>query len=199
MNQLPPNILHRIGNTSLMPLRNVVPANGARILLKLENDNPTGSMKDRMALAMIEAAEADGRLAPGGAVVEYTGGSTGVSLSLVCTVKGYPLHIVTSDAFAAEKLDHMKILGARLQVVPSDDGRMTERLTREMIERARVIAAETGAFWTDQLQNTDQIAAYHKLAEEIWTQTGGRVDGFVQSRGYSGIAPRYQRRIAPSQ
>ena len=186
MNQLPANILQRIGNTSLMPLRNVVPANGARILLKLENENPTGSMKDRMALAMIEAAEADGRLASGGAVVEYTGGSTGVSLSLVCTVKGYPLHIVTSDAFAAEKLDHMKILGARLQVVPSDDGRMTEKLTREMIERARVIAAETGAFWTDQLKNTDQIAAYHKLAEEIWAQTGGRVDGFVQSVGTAG-------------
>jgi cysteine synthase A len=163
-----------------------VPANGARILLKLENENPTGSMKDRMALAMIEAAEADGRLAPGGAVVEYTGGSTGVSLSLVCTVKGYPLHIVTSDAFAAEKLDHMKILGARLQVVPSDDGRMTERLTREMIEKARVIAAETGAFWTDQLKNTDQIAAYHTLAEEIWGQSDGRVDGFVQCVGTAG-------------
>ena len=186
MNQLPANILQRIGNTSLMPLRIVVPANGARILLKLENENPTGSMKDRMALAMIEAAEADGRLASGGAVVEYTGGSTGVSLSLVCTVKGYPLHIVTSDAFAVEKLDHMKILGARLHVVPSDDGRMTEKLTREMIEGARVIAAETGAFWTDQLKNTDQIAAYHRLAEEIWAQTGGRVDGFVQSVGTAG-------------
>ena len=89
-----------------------MPANGARILLKLESENPTGSMKDRMALAMIEAAEADGRLTPGGPVVEYTGGSTGVSLALVCAVKGYPLHIVTSDAFAREKLDHMRILGA---------------------------------------------------------------------------------------
>ena len=93
-------ILQRIGNTSLLPLRNIVPANGARTLIKLENENPTGSMKDRMALAMIEAAEADGRLKPGGTVVEYTGGSTGVSLSLVCAVKGYPLHIVSSDAFA---------------------------------------------------------------------------------------------------
>ena len=107
------NILHCIGNTSLLALRNVVPGNGSRILLKLENENPTGSMKDRMALAMIEAAEADGRLAADGSVVEYTGGSTGVSLSLICAVKGYPLHIVTSDAFAREKLDHMKILGAQ--------------------------------------------------------------------------------------
>jgi cysteine synthase A len=186
MTVLAPNVLHRIGNTSLMPLRNIVPANGARIMLKLENENPTGSVKDRMALAMIEAAEADGRLARGGAVVEYTGGSTGVSLSLVCTVKGYPLHIVTSDAFAPEKLDHMKILGARLQIVKSDNGRMTEHLTREMVERARVIAAETGAFWTDQLKNTDQIAAYHRMAEEIWTQTGGAIDGFVQSVGTAG-------------
>src|SRR5215210_6927661 len=134
MNGLQSNILNCIGNTSLVPLRNIVPANGARILLKLENENPTGSMKDRMALAMIEAAEADGRLTAGGSVVEYTGGSTGVSLSLVCAVKGYPLHIVTSDAFAREKLAHMKVLGARLQIVHSDSGRMTEKLTRDMVE-----------------------------------------------------------------
>ena len=177
------NILDRIGNTSLLALRNIVPGNGARILLKLENENPTGSMKDRMALAMIEAAEADGRLTRGGAVVEYTGGSTGVSLSLVCAVKGYPLHIVTSDAFAREKLAHMNVLGARLRIVPSEGGGMTGKLTRDMIEAARVIAAETGGFWTDQLNNRDQIAAYHRMAEEIWTQTDGRIDGFVQSVG----------------
>src|SRR4030095_14546346 len=106
-------------------------------------------MKDRMALAMIEAAEADGRLKPGGAVVEYTGGSTGVSLALVCAVKGYPLHIVSSDAFAQEKLDHMRILGAKLQLVRSDSGRMTEKLTRDMVEAARIVREETGAFWTD--------------------------------------------------
>src|SRR5688572_22132376 len=120
---LPGSILCCVGDTRLLALRNIVPANGARILLKLEGENPTGSMKDRMALAMIEAAEADGRLAPGGSVVEYTGGSTGVSLALVCAVKGYPLHIVTSDAFAREKLDHMRILGARLQIIESDGGR----------------------------------------------------------------------------
>src|SRR5436190_17043359 len=114
------NILDCIGNTSLMALRKIVPENGSRIMLKLENENPTGSMKDRMALAMVEAAEADGRLTADGSVVEYTGGSTGVSLALVCAVKGYPLHIVTSDAFAREKLAHMKALGARLQIVPSE-------------------------------------------------------------------------------
>ena len=183
MNELPRDILHCIGDTSLLALRNIVPENGSRILLKLENENPTGSMKDRMALAMIEAAEADGRLTADGSVVEYTGGSTGVSLSLVCAVKKYPLHIVTSDAFAREKLEHMKILGAKLQLVRSETGRMTEKLTRDMIEAAGIVAAKTGAFWTDQMKNRDQLAAYHKMAEEIWIQTDGEIDGFVQSVG----------------
>jgi cysteine synthase len=178
-----PDILHRIGNTSLLALRKIVPPNGSRILLKLESENPTGSMKDRMALAMVEAAEADGRLKPGGSVVEYTGGSTGVSLAFICAVKGYPLHIVTSDAFAREKLDHMKLLGATLQIVKSESGRMTEKLTRDMIEAARVVAEKTGAYWTDQMRNRDQLAAYHKMADELWNQTGGEIDGFVQSVG----------------
>jgi cysteine synthase A len=176
-------ILQQIGNTSSLALHKIVPSNGARLLLKLESENPTGSMKDRMALAMIEAAEADGRLQPGGCVVEYTGGSTGVSLAFVCAVKRYPLHIVTSDAFSREKLDHMRILGARMKVIPSESGGMTEKLTRDMVEAARIIAAETGAFWTDQLKNTDQLSAYHILAEEIWSQTDGKIDAFVQSVG----------------
>jgi cysteine synthase len=180
------NILQSIGQTSLLALRRIVPGNGARILLKLESENPTGSMKDRMALAMIEAAEADGRLTPGRTVVEYTGGSTGVSLALVCAVKSYPLRIVTSDAFAKEKLDYMTILGAALHIVRSDDGRMTEQLTRGMVEAARLIVEDTGGFWTDQLRNVDQIGAYHAMADEIWQQTDGRIDAFVQSIGTAG-------------
>lgn len=180
---MPIDILSRIGGTTLLPLRRILPRNGARVLLKIESENPTGSMKDRMALAMIEAAERDGRLQPGGSVVEYTGGSTGVSLAQVCAVKGYRLHIVTSDAFAREKLTHMRLLGAELTIIPSESGRMTEKLTKDMIEAARVIAAETGAFWTDQMRNTDQLAAYDRLADEIWEQTGGRIEGFVQSVG----------------
>jgi cysteine synthase len=191
-------ILSRIGNTAMLPLRKIVPANGARILVKLEHENPTGSLKDRMALAMVEAAERGGRLGPGGTVVEYTGGSTGVSLALVCAVKGYPLHIVSSAAFAREKLDHMRLLGATLTLVESDGGRMTAKLTRDMIERARGIAVETGGFWTDQLNNADQLAAYEKLAEEIWTQTAGRIDGFVQAVGsaasFRGTAEALKRR-----
>jgi cysteine synthase len=177
------DILECIGNTSLLPLRQVTPPNGVHILLKLESENPTGSMKDRMALAMIEAAEADGRLKPGGSVVEYTGGSTGVSLALICAVKGYPLHIVTADAFAPEKLAHMQALGAMLLVLESDDGRMTEKLTRDMIAAAGLIAQKTGSFWTDQMNNRDQLSAYHLMADEIWTQTEGKIDAFVQSVG----------------
>jgi len=177
------SILNCIGGTPLLALRRIAPERGARILLKLESENPTGSMKDRMALAMIEAAEADGRLKEHGAVVEYTGGSTGVSLAFVCAVKGHPLHIVSSDAFAQEKLDQMKIFGAKLQIVASESGGMTEMLTRAMVEAARVITEETGGFWTDQLQNTDQLSAYRRMAEEIWDQTGGAIEGFVQSVG----------------
>src|SRR2546423_8747126 len=148
MTKLPPDILRSIGDTSLLPLRKIVPKNGARIFLKIESENPTGSMKDRMALAMIEAAEADGRLKPGGSVVEYTGGSTGVSLALVCAVKGYPLRIVSSDAFSQEKLDHMKILGAELQIERNDGGGMTQKCTRDMIEAARGITGQTGGVLT---------------------------------------------------
>ena len=193
-----PNVLDHIGNTRMLALRHIVPANGARILLKIESENPTGSMKDRMALAMIEAAERDGRLPPGGAVVEYTGGSTGVSLALVCAVKRHPLHIVSSDAFSKEKLDHMRILGAEMTTIASHGGGMTEKLTRDMVEAARLIRERTGAFWTDQLKNTDQLPAYHAMADEIWEQTGGRVDGFVQSVGTAasvrGIAEGLRRR-----
>ncbi|SFC28691.1 cysteine synthase A [Bosea sp. CRIB-10] len=183
MNPTPTTILETIGNTPLLALRTIVPTNRARILLKLEARNPTGSMKDRMALAMIEAPEADGRLKPGGAVVEYTGGSTGVSLALVCAVKGYPLHLVTSDAFSKEKLDHMRLLGAKLTIVPSENGKQTEKLTKDMIAEAHRIAGELGAYITAQMENTDQLAAYTRLADEIWEQTGGRIDAFVQSVG----------------
>jgi len=177
------SVLQRIGGTPLLELKRIVPSGCARILIKLESVNPTGSMKDRMALAMLDAAEQTGRLKPGNRVVEYTGGSTGVSLALVCAARGYPLSIVTSDAFSVEKRNHMAALGAELTIVPSMDGGMNEILTRNMIEAARRIAERTGAFWTDQLNNTDQLIAYHAMANEIWEQTSGRIDAFVQSTG----------------
>jgi len=135
-----------IGNTPIVRLPSQHDASSAEIWVKLEAANPTGSYKDRMALAMIEAPERDGRLKPGGAVVEYTGGSTGVSLALVCAVKRHPLHIVTSDAFSKEKLDHMRLLGAALTIVPSENGRQTAKLTKDMIRAAHDLAARTGAY-----------------------------------------------------
>lgn len=177
------SILERIGNTSLLQLRNIVPREHARILIKLESENPSGSMKDRMALAMIEAAEQDRRLKPGGRVVEYTAGSTGVSLSLVCAAKAYPLDLVTSDAFSSEKRNQMAALGAELTIIKSDGGQMDAGLTQSMIEAAQKIQEKYGSFWTDQLKNRDQLSCYHDMGEEIWQQTGGRVDAFVQSVG----------------
>jgi cysteine synthase A len=179
-------VLDTIGRTTLLPLEHMVPEGSARVLLKLEYQNPTGSMKDRMALAMVEAAEADGRLRPGGSVVEYTGGSTGVSLAFVCAAKRIPLQIVTSDAFSKEKRDHMAALGARLTLVPSPTGGTTKALTLEMIETARRLASAPGCYWTDQLNNTDQLSCYERMAEEVWEQAGGRVSAFVQSVGTGG-------------
>ncbi len=177
------DILEAIGNTSLVRLRGVVPANGAEIFAKLEWENPTGSMKDRMAQAVISRAAADGRLNPGDTVIEYTGGSTGASLALVCAARGYPIHIVSSDAFSQEKRDHMAALGAKLTLVPSEGGLTTKKLILDMIEVARGLSREPHTYWTDQLNNLDSVAGYFPLGEEIWTQTGGEIDAFVHCVG----------------
>jgi cysteine synthase A len=177
------NILESIGNTPLVRLKGVVPDGSARVLVKLEWANPTGSMKDRMARAAVEAAEASGRLRPGGTVVEYTGGSTGVSLALVCAAKGYRLEIVTSDAFSEEKIRTMQAFGAHVTIIPSDNRKITEQLIKEMIDTARRLSARPGHWWVDQLGNADAAAGYHSLGEEIWEQTDGEVDAFVQSVG----------------
>ncbi len=177
------NILDAIGNTSMVRLRKLVPRGSAEIFAKLEWENPTGSMKDRMALAVITRAEADGRLKPGDTVVEYTGGSTGTSLALVCAARGYRLRIVTSDAFSQEKRDHMAALGAELTLVPSEGGLTTPKLIQDMIEAARKMSREPHTYWIDQLNNQDSIAGYHSLGEEIWSQMNGRIDAFVHSAG----------------
>jgi cysteine synthase A len=179
----PMDIHDAIGKTSMVRLRKVVPPGCADVLVKLEWENPTGSMKDRMALAVISQAEEDGRLRPGDTVVEYTGGSTGASLALVCAARGYRLRIVTSDAFAREKRDQMAALGAELTLVPSEGGLTTKKLILDMIEAARELSREPHTFWTDQLRNHDSIAGYHALGEEIWSQTEGKVDAFVHCVG----------------
>jgi cysteine synthase A len=177
------DILQAIGNTSMIELRKVVPPGCAKVFAKLEWENPTGSMKDRMAEAVISRAEEDGRLKPGDTVVEYTGGSTGASLALVCAAKGYRLRIVSSDAFSREKLDQMAALGAELTLVPSEGGLTTKKLILDMIEAARGLSREPHTYWTDQLNNHDSIAGYTLLGEEIWSQTRGEIDAFVHCVG----------------
>ncbi|MGP8124973.1 MAG: PLP-dependent cysteine synthase family protein [Nitrososphaerales archaeon] len=176
-------ILGAIGNTPIVELRKVVPRGSARVLVKLEFANPTGGMKDRVAKAIIEAAEADGRLRPGGTVVEYTGGTTGVSLALVCAAKGYNLKMIFSDAFSDEKRFTMQAFGAQVTDVKSDDKKITEKLIKEMVETARQLSQRPGHWYCNQLSNNDGTAGYHPLGEEIWNQTGGRVNAFVQAVG----------------
>jgi cysteine synthase A len=197
------DILQAIGNTSLVRLRKVVPCGCADILVKLEWENPTGSIKDRMAHAMIVRAEQTGRLAPGDTVVEYTGGSTGTSLALICAARGYRLRIVTSDAFSADKRDHMAALGAELTVVPSEGGLTTKKLILDMIDTARRLSGEPHTYWTDQLNNHDSIAGYHALGDEIWRQTNGAVDAFVHCvgtgaslRGVAAVLKRHKPSLA---
>ncbi len=152
-------------------------------MAKLEFTNPTGSMKDRVAKAMIEAAEVDGRLKPGGTVVEYTAGTTGISLALICAARGYNLKIVFSDAFSDEKRYTMRAFGAKIQDVKSDNKKITEKLIKEMVETARQVSQQPSHWYCDQLSNHDGTAGYHSLGEEIWNQTRGRIDAFVQVVG----------------
>ena len=168
--------LSAIGNTPVVRLTRMADDSCAEVWVKVEAANPTGSYKDRMALAMIEAAEADGRLRPGQPVVEYTGGSTGSSLAFVCAVKGYPLRIVSSDAFAEEKIRTMRAFGAEVELIPSPDG-ITPGLIPSMMRRAAEIASQTGAFATDQFNNADMIEGYRRLGEELLGQLPGPVAG----------------------
>ena len=183
MEPLARNVLGGIGNTPLVELRKVVPDGSARVLAKLEWANPTGSMKDRMAAAAVTQAEADGRLQPGGTVVEYTAGTTGISLAMVCAAKGYGLEVVFSDAFSQEKRWTMEAFGARITDIPSVNGQINETLIKDMISRAAEISRRPGHWYCDQLNNHHAIAGYLPLGEELWRQSDGRVDAFVHCVG----------------
>jgi cysteine synthase A len=176
-------ILDAIGNTPLVELRHLVPDGSARIVLKLESANPTGSMKDRVARAMIDDAALSGRLRPGGTVVEYTAGTTGISLALICAASGYRSHFVFSDAFSGEKRRTMRAYGAELTDIPSDNKRITEQLIKAMIAKAAEISQRPGHWYCDQLNNGAGEAGYHALGDEMWRQADGRVDAFVQAVG----------------
>jgi cysteine synthase A len=180
-------MLEAIGNTPLVELKRVVPGGSAAVFVKLEYLSPTGSYKDRMALAMIEAAERRGDLKPGMSVVEWTGGSTGISLAFVCAVKGYRFRVVSSNAVAAEKLRSMQVFGAELDIVNSPTGKLTPDLVPRMTERARAIAAEAPSYFTDQMRNKDMLEGYAGLGKELLAQAKGPIDAFCACTGTSGM------------
>ena len=196
-----PSVLQAIGNTPVVHLNKVVPHDCADVLVKLEYYNPTGSYKDRMALAMIEEAEKRGDLRPGMTVVEYTGGSTGSSLAFVCAVKGYRFRVVSSDAFAQEKLQTMSVFGAELNIVPSPGGQVTPDLVPRMMQRARAISESEPSYFTDQIHNADSVKGYEQIGRELVEQIDGPIHAFCASVGTAamlmGVA-RILRRLDPS-
>lgn len=196
-----PSVLQAIGNTPVVHLNDVVRPDSADVFVKLEYYNPTGSYKDRMALSMIEEAEKRGDLRPGMTVVEYTGGSTGSSLAFVCAVKGYRFHVVSSDAFAQEKLQTMKAFGAQVTIIPSRGGQVTPDLVPRMMERAREIAGSEPCYFTDQLHNADAAKGYERIGRELLEQIGGPVHAFCAAVGTAhmlmGVA-HVLRRCIPS-
>jgi cysteine synthase A len=181
------SVLEAIGNTPLVQLRSVVPDGAARIFVKLEYYNPTGSYKDRMALSSIEGAERAGKLRPGMRVVEYTGGSTGSSLALVCAVKRYRFTPISSDAFAREKLDTMRALGGDLMLVPSDGGKITPELFARFEAAVAREVADPEVFWVDQFHNPDVIEGYTPMGRELLAQLDGHIDAFCAAVGSGGM------------
>jgi cysteine synthase A len=181
------SVLDAIGNTPLVQLRKVVPAGAARVFIKLEYYNPTGSYKDRMALATIEGAERRGALRPGMRVVEYTGGSTGSSLALVCAVKGYRFTPISSDAFAREKLETMRALGGELIMVPSDGGKITSELFARFKEAVARETAQPGVFWADQFHNDDVVQGYIPMGRELLAQMDSAITAFCAAVGTGGM------------
>jgi cysteine synthase A len=180
------NILEIIGNTPIVKLQKIVPRGCGEIYLKLEAYNPTGSKKDRMALAMIEGAEKRGNLKKGMTVVEYSGGSTGAGLAFVCSLKGYRFRLITADVFGKEKISLMNSLGADLEVIKSRDGKITKELINKMINRAKEISKEPNTFFTNQLDNEDVIKGFVPLGEEILDQINGSIDAVCDTVGTAG-------------
>ena len=188
-----------IGNTPLIRLKHLTDSNSADVYVKYEGANPTGSMKDRMALSMIEGAEKRGELKKGGTVVDYTGGSTGSSLAMICSAKGYKAHFVSSDAFAKEKLQTMRAFGATLDLVPGENGKITAKVIDNAIKKVREIALLPNTFYTDQFKNVDNRNAYHKMANEIMAVLGTNIDEFITGVGtggcFSGNAEVFKKEI----
>lgn len=174
-------MVEAIGNTPLLEIKNLAPANAARIIAKMESANPTGSMKDRMARAVIDKAEMKGFIKKGDTVVEYTAGTTGISLAFVASAMGYKFHAAFSDAFSNEKRITMKAFGSQVSDVVSDNKKITAALIRSMIDKARVLSQQPNHWWADQLNNEDAETGYYPLGDELWEQTDGNIDAFVHA------------------
>src|SRR5271154_4966275 len=186
-NQVRDSVLQAIGNTPVVRLKKILSAEMAEVLVKLEYYNPTGSYKDRMALAMIEGAEARGDLKPGMRVVEWTGGSTGSSLALVCAIKGYRFTPISSDGFAAEKLRTMRLFGADLEIFPAENGKLVPELYQRMKRRAEELAEQPGTFYTNQFNNNDAIQGYMGIGTELVEQAGNGLSAFCGGVGTAGM------------
>ena len=180
------NVISAIGNTPLVKLCNIVPSDSANVWIKLEYVNPTGSYKDRMALAMIDGAEKRGDLKPGMTVVEYTGGSTGSSLAFICAIKGYSFHVISSNAFSNEKLATMKAFGAKLEIIESPSGEINSDLINKMIDRAKQLSRRSDYFFTDQLNNMDVINGFEVMGNEIQDEFDNSIDAFCAAIGTAG-------------
>ena len=180
------NIIEIIGNTPIVKLQKIVEKGCGEIYVKLEAYNPTGSKKDRMALAMIEGAERRGLLKRGMTVVEYSGGSTGAGLAFVCTLKGYRFRLITADVFGKEKIGLMRSLGADVEIIKSENGKITKELINKMINRAKEISKEPNTFFTNQLDNRDVIEGFVPLGEEILDQLGEDIDAICDTVGTAG-------------
>ncbi len=188
-----------IGNTPLVKLDALTDASDAEVFVKLEGSNPTGSMKDRMALSMIEGAEKRGELSAGDTVIEYTGGSTGSSLAMICAAKGYRVHLVSSDAFSEEKIKTMRAFGATVEIIPSTNGKISVELIKLMEQRVKELNNRPSTFWIDQFNNIDNRIGYHKMANEIMTELNNDFDEFIAGVGtggcFSGNAEVFKQKL----
>jgi cysteine synthase A len=196
MTDIRDSVLSAIGNTPVVRLRKLVDEGSADVIIKLEFYNPTGSYKDRMALAMIEGAERRGTLRHGMRVIEYTGGSTGSSLALVCSVKGYPFIALSSDAWSEEKLRTMRAFGAEVRVFPSEGGKVTPGLIQTLKVEAERLAAEPGTFYANQFNNRDAIEGYRGIGTELLAQAGP-IDAFCGGVGTAGMISGVSQALKP--
>lgn len=175
------NIIQLIGNTPLVKLQRIVPVHAASVLVKLESRNPGGSVKDRIGQAMIQAAEKNGTLKPGGTIVEPTSGNTGIALAMIAAARGYRCILVMPETMSVERRQLLALYGAEIVLTPGAEA------MKGAISKAEAIAAETGAFMPQQFENPANPEIHRQTtAQEIWSATDGNIDAFVCGVGTGG-------------